>query len=147
MSKKPIFSSWSYAIFALFLYYGVARVVFSFEYIDPVHVVLDAEQCQVADVPISPQYGSCIATGRLTTLVTGDYAFWPSTRPGIQMPLRQIPTYYHSDGADHFPGGTTCMGLALLLPALVLLFPLCLGVLTDIQSISRRIHSLRQRRG
>jgi hypothetical protein len=147
MSKKSFFSSWSYIIFAFVLYYGIARLVFSFQYIEPVHVMLDAAQCQVADVPINPQYGSCVATGRLTTLVTGDYAFWPSSRPGMELPMSKMPTYYHSDGADHFPGGTTCMSLALLLPALVLLLPLFLGLLSDIDSISQRIQSLRQRRG
>jgi hypothetical protein len=146
MSKKSFFSSWSYIILAFVLYYGLARVIFSFEYVEPVHVALDAAQCEVAGVPINAQYGSCISTGRLRTDITGEYVFLPSSRPGLEMPMSRMPTYYHEDGADHFPGGTLCLGVALLLPALVLLFPMVLGLITDIESIAQRLDVLRHTR-
>ncbi|MDR5798998.1 MULTISPECIES: hypothetical protein [Caballeronia] len=141
MQNKSFFSSWTYIVLALVVYYGVFRIVFSFQSIDPATVVLQGELCAVAQEKPDAQ-GYCTATGRLTSSLTGDRFFSPRDQLGVQIPLGKELGFSYQRGAEHFPGGSLGMLIALILPWVLLFAPTGVALVRQASSLIDRYHRL-----
>lgn len=141
MQNKSFFSSWTYIVLALVVYYGVFRVVFSLQSIDPATVVLQGELCAVVQQKADAQ-GYCTATGRLTSSLTGDRFFSPKEQPGLQVSLGNDLGFSYQRGAEHFPGGSLGMFVALVLPWVLLFAPTTVALVRQASSLIDRYHRL-----
>ena len=143
--KRTFFGSWWYIGFAMLAYYGIARIVFSIEWADPVQVVLSEPVCDAAEGSRLGS-GSCLVTGRMTFSITGDKWFAPATQPSRRARLPQASPIISGPGADHFPGGDIAMGCALFLPWIVLFLPTAYVLLHQWANIFGRLMALVSRR-
>jgi len=135
--KRSLFGSWWYIGFALLAYYGICRVAFSFQTIDPAIVVLSGRSCDVVALKPSPD-GYCTATGRLSYSLTGEQWLTPASRSGVRVRVPTESAIAHGAGAEHFPGGDFSMGYILILPWVLLFAPIAYALSNQISDIGRR---------
>ncbi|KND62289.1 hypothetical protein BVER_01743 [Candidatus Burkholderia verschuerenii] len=139
--KGSFFGSWWYIGPALLAYYAIVRLAFSLQTIDPAHVVLEGVSCDAAAAK-RVDGGYCNAIGKLSYSVVGTRWLTPEGRPDVRVQVPKESGIAFGAGAEHFPGGSVGMAVALILPFVFLFAPAAYALLRQMEDIGRRWRAL-----
>jgi hypothetical protein len=139
--KGSFFGSWWYIGPALLAYYAIVRLAFSLQTIDPAHVVLEGVSCDAAAAQ-RIDGGYCNAIGKLSYSMSGTRWLTPESKPDVRVQVPKESGIAYGAGAEHFPGGSVGMAIALILPFVLLFAPAAYALVRQIEDIGRRWRAL-----
>lgn len=121
--NRGFLGSWKYFIAASLVFYVLARLAFSFIYVEHAHVFMRGNVCAAALANVDPE-GSCQIVGRTVSGFDGQRWLIPDAQPDVKIRLSdRQPIAYLSDTESGYPGGMWVLDSILLVGFLGLYGP------------------------